>query len=128
MLCARHARPVLTGKKHIFTFCLKQNAHKLFTNTAKRLFLLLESNTRRPVTEATQMGYRGSFSLAGRHRVRRSTGLCLRFLKAETLKAETEAGAEAHTVSDRSHSHVTDLSVHQKDIELYVKAVESGMS
>ena len=46
----------------------------------------------------------------------------------ETLKAETEAGAEAHTVSDRSHSHVTDLSVHQKDIELYVKAVESGMS
>ena len=46
----------------------------------------------------------------------------------ETLKAETEAGAEAHTVSYRSHSHVTDLSVHQKDIELYVKAVESGMS
>ena len=102
MLCARHARPVLTGKKHIFTFCLKQNAHKLFTNTAKRLFLLLESNTRRPVTEATQMGYRGSFRLAGRHRVRRSTVItqaCLRFLKAETLKAETEAGAAAHTMS-----------------------------
>ena len=58
----------------------------------------------------------------------RSTGLCLRFQCLRFLKAETEAGAEAHTVSYRSHSHVTDLSVHQKDIELYVKAVESGMS
>ena len=34
-----------------------------------------------------------------RHRVRLSTGLCLRFQCLRFQKAETEAGAAAHTVS-----------------------------